>query len=71
MHRYNSLYIILIKNNTFVRVRSKTFNKYIQNHLEVESVFNNICLDNAIETIIMKPYTGIFIYKKHYELNWI
>ncbi|CAG8681914.1 5110_t:CDS:2, partial [Dentiscutata heterogama] len=44
-----------------------TYNKYI----EVESVFDDICLDNAIEAVAMKPYSGVFIYKKHYELKWI
>jgi len=41
------------------------------NHLEVESVFDDICLDNAIEAVAMKPYTGVFVYKKHYESNWV
>jgi len=41
------------------------------NHLEVESVFDDICLDSAIEAVAMKPYTGVFVYKKHYELNWV
>ncbi|KAF0465378.1 hypothetical protein F8M41_026292 [Gigaspora margarita] len=39
--------------------------------MEVKSVFDDICLDNAIEAITMKLYSGVFIYKKHYELKWI
>ncbi|GES88689.1 hypothetical protein GLOIN_2v1799994 [Rhizophagus clarus] len=41
------------------------------NHLEVESVFDDICLDDTIEAITIKPYNGIFVYKKHYKLNWV
>ncbi|CAB4431400.1 unnamed protein product [Rhizophagus irregularis] len=41
------------------------------NHLEVESVFDDICLDDAIEAVAMKPYNGVFVYKKHYKLNWV
>ncbi|CAG8708599.1 16278_t:CDS:10, partial [Dentiscutata erythropus] len=40
-------------------------------HIEVRSVFDDISLDNAIEAVAMKPYSGVFIYKKHYELKWI
>ncbi|CAG8587431.1 3442_t:CDS:10 [Funneliformis caledonium] len=41
------------------------------NYLEVESVFDDIYLDDAIEIVAKKPYNGVFIYKKHYELNWV
>ncbi|PKC65278.1 hypothetical protein RhiirA1_461245 [Rhizophagus irregularis] len=41
------------------------------NHLENESVFDDTCLDDAIEAVAMKPYNGVFVYKKHYELNWV